>query len=211
MKVVKGILVAMLALLGILMIGGGVAPVGIFLIILAVIFFFFMPTKSRKKSREENLEKIGAVEVFNGAHVAGLPIGGADCTITFFKDQIKIEGGGATYNIGIDKVRDVDVKQDTEIQKELSSSLVKGVAGGFLFGPAGAIIGSRAKTKKKMEVTLYLIINYLNKSQQMDSLCFDMGTYENSNGVLLMFQNDMQQRLKKVKTIIPQNNYEVDL
>lgn len=212
MKIVKGVMVVLIFLLGLLMIGTDSVSFGIFFFILASVIFFFMPTKSPKKKREEYLKTIDAVEIFNGTHVAGLPIGETNCTITFFNDQIKIEGGGAQYNISTDKLRDVKVKQDTEIQKEISSSLVKGVAGGLLFGTAGAIIGSRVKTKKKLEVTLYLIINYLNKDNQMDSICFDMGTYKNSGGnSIILAQNDAQQRLKKVKTLISKNNYEVNL
>ena len=46
----------------------------------------------------------------------------------------------------------------------------------------------------------------------MESICFDMGTYKNGGGNLIaLAESDAKQRLKKVKALIPVQNYEVDL
>ena len=211
MKIIKGIFVVIFIILGVMFYSVSVVPGGIVCWAFAAVTFFFMPTKSPKKKREEYLKTINAIEIFTGTHIAGLPIGETTATITFFKDQITIEGGGAKFNIDINRLRDVMVKQDSEIRVELKNSLVGGAGGGFLFGPAGAIIGSRT-SKKNLEVTMYFIINYINKSGAMESICFDMGTYKNGGGNLIaLAESDAKQRLKKVKALIPVQNYEVDL
>ena len=71
------------------------------------------------------------------------------------------EGSGIRYELSKDKVTDIAVKTDVEIQKQYVSSAGGALAGGMLFGPLGAIVAGRTKVKKNRAVTNYLIFTYL--------------------------------------------------
>ena len=71
-----------------------------------------------------------------------------------------------------DKITDICIKTDTEIQKQLVSSVGGAVAGAMLFGTLGAIIGGRAKTKKVKTSTDYLIITY-RSDEELKYIGFD--------------------------------------
>ena len=45
--------------------------------------------------------------------------------------------------------------------------------GAMMFGPLGAMIGGRAKTKKVIKTTQYLIITYLNQQGEISFIGFD--------------------------------------
>ena len=65
------------------------------------------------------------------------------------------------------------IKTDTDIQNQIVSSVGGAIAGGFMFGTLGAVIGGRAKTKKVKTVTKYLIITYTNNKGEISYIGFD--------------------------------------
>lgn len=212
MKIIKAILAIFFILVGMLFFAVSSDTfsriLSVIIIIFAVLLFF---TKTRKQRRQKYLEKVNAVEIFQGKHVTGLPIGETPCKISFTKEDVSIEGGGNKYTIKVEKIKYIGVKQDTEIEKEITSSAGKGIAGALLFGTAGAIIGSRTKTKKDKKIILYLIMNYINKENEMTSICFDLGTYYSSNASAAMAQMDLSDRLKNVLPLISQEQVETEL
>ena len=95
-------------------------------------------------------------------HQAGLPLAqGSPCKIMREEQYFCFEGSGIRYELSKDKVTDIAVKTDVEIQKQYVSSAGGALAGGMLFGPLGAIVAGRTKVKKNCAVTNYLIFTYL--------------------------------------------------
>ena len=58
------------------------------------------------------------------------------------------EGSGIRYELSKDKVTDIAVKTDVEIQQQYVSSAGGALAGGMLFGPLGAIVAGRTEAKR---------------------------------------------------------------
>lgn len=110
---------------------------------------------SPKKKKEPNDLTISA------PHVNGLPIAeNVLCVIYSRPTKYEITANGATFNLNKDKVTDVCLKTDVEIQKQYVSSIGGAVGGAVLFGPLGAMIGGRAKKKKSKKTYTYLIFTY---------------------------------------------------
>lgn len=182
---------------------------GIGFILIGIVAIFILPNESRKVRRGKYLEKMNVVEHFIGTHVAGLPIGEVSCDVKATNENIIIEGGGSRYTIPVPRLRYVGMKRDTEIEKMVTSSLTQGVVGGLLFGTAGAILGSRVKTKTDLRATIYVIINYMNKEEQMDSICFDVGTYDKIN--IDYAERNVKEYIHNISTLLPNQPTDVEL
>lgn len=99
--------------------------------------------------------------VLSASHVNGLPIAeNILCVIYSRPTKYEITANGATFNLEKNKVTDVCLKTDVEIQKQYVSSIGGAVGGAVLFGPLGAMIGGRAKKKKTKQTHTYLIFTY---------------------------------------------------
>lgn len=212
MKVVKGILIVILCLMSCLFFMVDFTPGGIIMTIAAVVYFFFMPTKTPRKKREEYLKSIGAIEMFQGTHDSGLPIGAMPCTITFFADNIKIEGGGGVYNIETERLRDINMMENVQSRRAADSIRSRAVAGVNIYGRPRARIRSKVYNEVIRSVSVYVIINYLNRFNQMNSISLYIGTYPGKGMNSVMFvRSDLTRRIKKVKELITIEEYRVDL
>jgi len=95
------------------------------------------------------------------SHVNGLPIPeNVSCNIYSTPNKYEIISNGLTFNLDKNKVTDVCLKTDVEIQKQYVSSIGGAVGGAVLFGTLGAMVGGRAKQKNIREVHTYLIFTY---------------------------------------------------
>ncbi len=149
----------------------------IFLIIAALIVINIFKPK-RKKRRPLSI---------GGKHINGLPFAeGIFCLIHLQTDGIKITGNNMELTLNDQKILNMCVKTDVEIQKQYTSSIGGAVAGGVLFGPVGAIIGGRTQEKKTKTTHYYLIITY-KKDNEVQYIGFDMST---SPGVVRKFVNE---------------------
>lgn len=122
--------------------------------------------KIEKQVREmENNERIELnSKLIQTKHQAGLPLAqDMECTIVNDVDKFTITGGGNSFSLKKDKLTDISVKTDIDIQKSYVSSIGGAVAGGVVFGPLGAIVGGRAKQKESRTTTYYIIFTYLSK------------------------------------------------
>lgn len=146
----------------------------IILIIIGVILFLRKSKKSKEtlKSKENEMETV--IYKFDTEHQYGLPISaGVTCTVLYDIDKFTFIGGGNTFNLAFNKITDVCIKTDTEIQKHYVSSIGGAVAGGVILGPLGAIVGGRAKEKKTSTSTDYLIFTYL-KNGEINYISFNV-------------------------------------
>ncbi|MEC0234463.1 hypothetical protein P4H71_09005 [Paenibacillus kribbensis] len=107
------------------------------------------------------------------SHVNGLPLAeNTICQLNVVSDKLTIVSGSSEFKLNLDQLRAADYKMDVEISQIVESSALKGMAGGLLFGPVGAIIGSMPGSKEKRAVTGYLILNYLRSNGELASLLF---------------------------------------
>ena len=112
-----------------------------------------------KKKEKNNFEGITIYTAFH--HVNGLPIPeNVLCEVFSYPDRIDFKSGTTEIKLPKEKITDISIKTDTEIQQQLVSSAGGAIAGAMLFGSLGAIIGGRVKTKKVKTTTNYLIITY---------------------------------------------------
>lgn len=146
------------------------------------------------KERKNRIAETGANEKCDGSLIDGLPLAqGTTCELLIFDKKIKILGGGRSFEIMINNIINAQIKSSTDIQyiAKNKSSISKTVAGGLLFGPIGAIVGSAPKSKKeKIETnTYYLIINYIDKSKKHSFLVFDVTSDLNRLSIIQLLNN----------------------
>lgn len=150
---------------------GGMLIFAIFCIKMAILTS--RAKKKKKQQRDERINELYAKEfgVFN--HVVGLPLPEkVPCSVYWCENKIVIDGGGSTFNLNLDKVKDVLTTTSTDIEKAYVSSAGGAMAGGMLFGPLGAIVCGRTKEKKSKTVYTYLVITYI-KDDKLEYISFD--------------------------------------
>ena len=161
---------------------GDIAIIIMLLIAIAIVVLFFtLAVKASKlqgkKKDEMNTKKteLKALEYVTLKHTVGLPLPeNTLCNIFYSNDKLVIEGGGNTFNLSLEKVIDITLKTDVEIQKSFVSSAGGAVAGGLLFGPLGALVGGRTKQKQSREVINYFIVTYdKSGSDNPEYIAFD--------------------------------------
>ncbi len=117
-----------------------------------------------KKKEKKDLTNLSIYTAFH--HISGLPIvEDTLCEVYSFPDRLDFKAGTTEITLSKDKITDMSIKTDTEIQNQAVSSVGGAVAGAMLFGAIGAVIGGRAKNKKVKTVTKYLIITYLGDTE----------------------------------------------
>lgn len=172
----------------------------IFLIIMVLFIVFCIRmavvlSKSQKRVKQEmalKCEQYGASATATLPLVAGLPLAeGTICRLFVTDKQLVIEAEAQVFQIELSKMIAAQAKSDLEIQKEVTSSMKSAVAGALFFGPAGAVIGARTRTKKHTVVYTYLIINYINQAGDTAVLAFD-----GANTVVLNALNAQLQRMR---------------
>lgn len=148
-----------------------------------------------KKKEKKDLTNLSIYTAFH--HISGLPIvEDTLCEVYSFPDRLDFKAGTTEITLSKDKITDMSIKTDTEIQNHAVSSVGGAVAGAMLFGAIGAVIGGRAKNKKVKTVTKYLIIIYLsdtepkfiifdikNNPQSADKLVKEFQKTDSSSGV----------------------------
>ena len=167
-------------LAAVLLLSFGEVGVGILLLVFGTIFlpFIFGSKKPigptiKEKALEYNAEHYTSLQL-----TSGLPLAEhTNCTLFLTPDDLIIEAMEQQYTIPVDRILAAQTKGDTEIMREVTSSGGKALVGGLFFGPVGAIIGARSKTKRIIQVTCYLIINYINKDNETAVLAFSSGPY----------------------------------
>lgn len=133
--------------------------------ILMAIFTILLlrPTKKEKEKKEERKQKAqDKLRTCTMKHINGLPIAeNVYCTITATPDKFIFSSGTVKFELEKNKITDMCIKTDKEIQQQYVSSAGGALGGALLFGPVGAIIGGRAKKKTvKNEIHNYFIITY---------------------------------------------------
>lgn len=161
---------------------------GIFFCLPGIYFFRKTDEKLKNKKEMKEAKQIEKHEIYKaeqekkeyeqthikGIHEAGLPLAnGVECLIVYEDGRFNFKGSGNSFDLLFEKITDICIKTDTEIQKQYISSIGGAIAGGVVFGALGAIVGGRAKEKKSTTVKEYLIFTYL-KENKVNYISFDI-------------------------------------
>ncbi len=167
------------------------AVIGISVFFLAIAALCLVPRKEKpgevswveQKKAQSELRK----KQVSGTHMAGLSIAeGISTIITFADNEITMDANSTQFSVTYDKVSDVQVMTNVDIQKQYVSSIGGAVGGAVLFGPLGAMVGGRAKQKKIRTIENYLVITYW-KDDTLDYISFKL--FERSNADRLIEKN----------------------
>lgn len=172
------------------------------LLMVLICFACFMTYRNRKKlklQRKDKMNELNAKDWAIFTHTVGLPLPeGVNCKLYLCEDKIVIEGNNVAFNLQKEKIIDVSIKTNTEIQKAYVSSAGGAVAGALLFGPLGALVGGRTKQRRSIKVTKYLIFTY-EKEGNPDYMAFDIKQSFKAAKFVKHFQKNIEEHRKKVE------------
>lgn len=160
----------------------GMVVGGVFLVIFSFLMYLLfkktaimlVAAKKAKQAHKAKMLSMGATNYICAEHMAGLPIAqSAVCTLYLCEDKIVFERNERSYNLLKDKIVDITIKTDTQIQKAYVSSAGGAVSGGLIFGSLGASIGGRIQEKTNKFENRYLIFTY-DRDGQIDFISFDV-------------------------------------
>lgn len=157
-----------------------IGVVVIFFLLAFIVFCIFTAVKASKLKKQQkkavkDLKAQGLTHQLVAKHTYGLPIAeGLVCTIQAYKDHLDFFSGTTHITLNVEKITDMCIKGETEIQQQYVSSVGGAVGGAVLFGPLGAMIGGRAKKKTSKTTTSYFIITYKNADDALAYLGFDV-------------------------------------
>lgn len=149
--------------------------IAIIILIALIAFCIFMAIKTgkarnarkRKNAMYRQTYQTGIFQPVQESLIlaSGLPIAsGTSCSVKLNENGMSIESSGTVFNISIDKITDISIKTDREIQtaQHYVSSAGGAIAGALMFGIPGALVGGRAKKKKTTTVTYshFMIVTY---------------------------------------------------
>lgn len=154
------------------------------LLVGSVIYFLkkdLKKSKKKKKDFKNTLKNKKATIYVKLPLVNGLSIPeNALCNIYSCEDFYEFEANGASFKLNKEKILDVSLKDEVEIQKQKVSSIGGAIVGEKLFGDLGAIIGGRAKTHTIKTKYYYLIFTYI-KDENPAFIVFDATGYPDAS------------------------------
>ncbi len=158
------------------------------------------------KSKEEKIARKKYNDThMNAKHQSGLPLAqDLECNIEYGKDKFIFTASGNIFNLGFEKITDICIKTDEEIQKQYVSSVAGAVAGGLVFGTLGAIVGGRVREKKIKTASYFLIFTY-KKNTGIDYISFELYCADGS----LYFVSQAREWIKRFKENYMQINTEI--
>lgn len=170
-----------------------------------------------KKSEEE--QKENALKILNRTKIVtnvidGLPVSSkANINITCDGTQIIIEEVKLkftknevlnTFRINLENVLDLIVADKKEIINKNKSVIGRGVAGGLIFGPVGAMLGGMSGIGNKQEIKklgTFLVISYKNRDGEIANI-----TFKADNPMVTIVAKDFVTQVKKLLVSIRGGN-----
>lgn len=122
-------------------------------------------------------------------HISGLPIAeGVPVNIAASKERLLFIHNSQEISLTAEKITDISIKTDTEIQSSYVSSIGNALLGARLFGSTGAIIGGQAREKRSTIETHFLIIAYKKQAEQA-YLSFQIDDIKTANAIISFFNS----------------------
>lgn len=140
------------------------------------VFVLIAAVYSRKEAAEA--KKLGAKKHISCMHIYGVP--GVEekefVKLFFTDDKLIIKHKKRTIELSYDQLTAIKAANKTDLLKKDASVIGRGIAGGLLLGPVGAIIGGMSAVGKQKHVTgEFLILNYIPTGQdETKVMAFDM-------------------------------------
>lgn len=147
---------------------------GIISLILIIFIAYMIDRQNKiKKTINDKKQEKGASLFIKLPILQGLPVAeNTLCDILSCPTYYEFNVNNTTFKLDKEKIQDICIKTDTEIQKYYTSSIGGAVGGAVLFGPIGAMIGGRTKKKTSTTTKNYLIFTYL-KDNNIHYISFD--------------------------------------
>lgn len=132
-------------------------------------------------------------------HVTGLPIAeGVSVKIAASRERLLFVHNSQEFSLTAEKIIDISIKTDTEIQSSYVSSIGNALLGARLFGSTGAIIGGQAREKRTTIETHFLVVAYKKQTQQA-YLSFQVDDIRNANAIIAFFNNQLSTTPKRIE------------
>lgn len=132
-------------------------------------------------------------------HISGLPIAeGVPIKITANKERLLFVHNSQEISLTAEKIIDISIKTDTEIQSSYVSSIGNALLGARLFGTAGAIIGGQAREKRTTIDTHYLVVAYIKNSEQV-YLSFQIEDLRSASTIISFFNSQSSPAPKRIE------------
>jgi len=167
--------------------------------LILIIFIAYSIDKRNKDKKIINEKKTKDASLFlNLPLFQGLPMPeNTLCDILSCPTYYEFNLNNTTFKLDKNKLQDISLKTDTEIQKYYTSSIGGAVGGTVLFGPLGAMIGGRIKKKTDTTVKTYLIFTYL-KDNEVQYISFNATNSLSAH----KFVNEFKKNSSNVNTTI---------
>ncbi|AYB38516.1 hypothetical protein [Brevibacillus laterosporus] len=166
------------------------------ILLITLIAFFGISSKKKKLAREK---AIGAYESANCFHEYGIsqlqPREKVD--IFLMDEKVAIKSKDLVVELPIERIIAAQYLRKTDILKESKSAIARGIVGGVLIGPLGAIVGGVSGVGDKHKKGNYLVINYTTAdSNETKVLIFDMILYQIADKLA----KDLTKQIRKMNT-----------
>lgn len=133
----------------------------------------------KSKSKKENEEHYDAQ--IRLVHMDGIPnlTKNCPCIITIKNGIVHISqtsDHAAMATLNLNQITSIGAFTEKEILEKSKSVVGRGIIGGMVLGPVGAIIGGISGTQKKQKnaVRLFLVLNYIpSQSQDVKAITFE--------------------------------------
>lgn len=173
----------------------------IIILLLFILFCLFMVyyTSHLKSKAKKELSKLKddrqASLVMTLNHFNGLPIAENTPTqILSCPNEYEFLANNTSFKLDKNKIQDISITNDVEIQKSYSSSVGGAIGGAVLFGPLGAMIGGRAKEKTSRIINSYLIFTYLDNNE-IKYIAFNCSNVFNANKFVKEFKQNGKNKI----------------
>ena len=88
------------------------------------------------------------------------------CYASVSIERILFISNSQEISLSSEKIIDIGIKTDQEIQTSYGSSISGAILGGYMFGTIGAIIGGQMRERKHVVNNHFLIITYKKENSQ---------------------------------------------
>lgn len=134
----------------------------VFVLVLAAIIALAIVGMRMRKEQSNRAKVLGATSFGYGAVLHGVPHPPATSHLHLFvlDEKLVMEEKGIALELPFERVQSAVALSKTDLLTKDKSVLARGVVGGVLLGPLGAIIGGMTGIGKKKIKGSFLVVNY---------------------------------------------------
>lgn len=159
------------------------------ILIMGVLFSFGM---NHSRKIKEKLKEYQANEHHYAVHLHGVPhvSKGMPADLFLTDQKIIIECEKKKFELDLDRITAAEALRKTDLLQKDKSVIARGVIGGVLIGPLGAIIGGMSGIGKKNKKGDYLVLNYKSVDDgEVKVIIFDMKNFSKAQKIAKSLTN----------------------